>query len=450
MKNIYFLLFTQVIFSQLQLASFYPTSGASGGFFGSSMAIDGNEIVSSTVSINGTLTQVGKVYVFNKIGNQIIQSQTLFENDVLHTDVYGNSVDIENDRIAVGAPRQGLNSSNTGAVYMYKKVNGNYQFHQKILSITNDQDDRFGTKVKIFNNRLYIGSNNNFYVYDLVNDDWILSQTITLPNVNSLGFAKILVSNNQLLISSLSNGLYYNTFELSNNQWVYQNSQNFNTSLGLFLYDSKIYVVQPQQFLINIYEFSNDNWVLNSSFNYTPTDQMFDKIVVNDSNIFLGSNSYILQMARKFPVKYFKKDNNNWLEQPNLYGQEPFSGFDDYFGSNIILEGDSLIIAATFEYSFVPVPTGRSYYADTTLSLNDNIPNSFYFYPNPTKDFLHLEDSFINEVRSISVFQIDGKMINTINSNFESIDLRNLTKGVYFLKILFNNDSIITKKVIKN
>lgn len=113
------------------------------------------------------------------------------------------------------------------------------------------------------------------------------------------------------------------------------------------------------------------------------------------------------------------------------------------------LEGNNLIIGCPGEFSPGPTQTGRAYYADTTLSLEENFLNSFYFYPNPTKDILHIENAFIDKIESVSIFQIDGKRIATIKSNFEAIDLTNLTKGAYFFKILFHNNEIITKKIIK-
>jgi hypothetical protein len=113
------------------------------------------------------------------------------------------------------------------------------------------------------------------------------------------------------------------------------------------------------------------------------------------------------------------------------------------------LEGDKLIIGCPGEYSPGPSQTGRAYYVDTTLSLEDNFLSTFYFYPNPTKDILHIENDFIDKIESVSIFQIDGKKVATIESNFESIDLTNLTKGAYFFKISFDNNEIITRKIIK-
>lgn len=453
MKNICLLLFSQLIFSQLQVSAFYPTFGASGNYFGRKVEINNNEVVVSS-GFNNSFNQLGKVYVFDFTNNNLIQTDVLIESDVSGTDRFGNSIAKENDKIAVGAPNQGANNSNLGAVYLYKKTNGNYQFHQKITSVNNTTNDNFGRYVKLFDNRLYISSKNNVYLFDLVNNIWTLTQTLSVANETDLG-TKIEVSNNQLLISS---GHYngYNSakiysFNMVNNLWNYQSTFNYNPNqiFNFKLFNSQLYIVDDTTGLVSIYDFSNNNWVLNASFQIPLNDQIYDEIVVNNENIFLGSNTYMLQMSRKFALLHYKKVNGIWTSQAPIYSNETNAQIDDFFGSSLALEGNNLIIGCPGEFSPGPTQTGRAYYADTTLSLEENFLNSFYFYPNPTKDILHIENEFIDKIESVSIFQIDGKRIATIKSGFEAIDLTNLTKGAYFFKILFHNNEIITRKIIK-
>ena len=452
MKNIYLLLFSQLIFSQLQVNSFYPTFGASGNYFGRKVDINNNEVVVSS-GFNNSFNQLGKVYVFDFNNNNLIQTDVLIESDVSGLDRFGSSISKENDKIAIGAPNQGANNSNLGAVYLYQKINGNYQFHQKIVSVNNTNNDTFGRYVKLFDNRLYISSKNNVYVFDLVNSVWTLSQTLSIVNETDLG-TKIEVSNNHLLISSGHaygyNGKIYN-FNLVNNIWTYQSTFDYSSNqiFNYKLYNSQLYILDDASGLVSIYDFSNNNWVLNSSFQIPLNDQIYDEIVLNNETLFLGSNAYMLQMSRKFPLLYYKKVNGVWTSQAPIYSNETNAQADDFFGSSLALEGDKLIIGCPGEYSPGPSQTGRAYYVNTSLSLEENFLNSFYFYPNPTKDILHIENDFIDKIESVSIFQIDGKKIATIKSNFETIDLTNLTKGAYFFKILFHNNEIITRKIIK-
>ena len=72
MKNICLLLFSQLVFSQLQVSFFYPTFGASGNYFGKKVEINNYEIVVSS-GFNNSFNQLGKVYVFD---HPLIQHKT--------------------------------------------------------------------------------------------------------------------------------------------------------------------------------------------------------------------------------------------------------------------------------------------------------------------------------------------------------------------------------------
>ena len=116
-------------FSQVNLGGFYPSTGASGLNFGSATALDQNNYVVSSKSFQDNQ---GKVYVFSLNDGTMNQQNVLFENDVLSTDQFGKSVSIEGDYIVVGSPKHQVDIFNQGAIYIYKFVDGNWTFFQKI------------------------------------------------------------------------------------------------------------------------------------------------------------------------------------------------------------------------------------------------------------------------------------------------------------------------------
>lgn len=71
-------------------------------------------------------------------------------------------------------------------------------------------------------------------------------------------------------------------------------------------------------------------------------------------------------------------------------------------------------------------------------------------YPNPAKDNfqISLGNDFIeNDFQNISIFDIKGCLVQKNNKFKEIIDIKNLSKGTYFVKIQFSN-SQVTKKLI--
>jgi subtilisin family serine protease len=71
------------------------------------------------------------------------------------------------------------------------------------------------------------------------------------------------------------------------------------------------------------------------------------------------------------------------------------------------------------------------------------------FFPNPVKDFLQLKQLDINSKKIIIYNTIGKKMLETqIDKKLNSIDISHLIKGVYFLKIM-GNEQTLTKRIIK-
>jgi type IX secretion system substrate protein len=72
--------------------------------------------------------------------------------------------------------------------------------------------------------------------------------------------------------------------------------------------------------------------------------------------------------------------------------------------------------------------------------------NSVRMYPNPVGNMLIIESKI--PISKVQVFSLLGELVKEINSNFTSIQLRDLNPGIYMIKIHSQNNSI-TKKLIK-
>ena len=92
---------------------------------------------------------------------------------------------------------------------------------------------------------------------------------------------------------------------------------------------------------------------------------------------------------------------------------------------------------------------GIGKHSDATAGLNTSDFNKFKIYPNPTngnKIYFNLTQEI-----KVTIYNVLGKLIQTekVNINSNSIDISNLSKGMYILKINTENQ-FITKKLIKN
>jgi hypothetical protein len=85
------------------------------------------------------------------------------------------------------------------------------------------------------------------------------------------------------------------------------------------------------------------------------------------------------------------------------------------------------------------------------ISKNKEVENStVLLYPNPSNDIFNLKyDSEKLKILSILVYDMQGKLIlNSIDAKI--IDLSAYTKGMYFIRIITNDETATQFKVIKN
>lgn len=80
------------------------------------------------------------------------------------------------------------------------------------------------------------------------------------------------------------------------------------------------------------------------------------------------------------------------------------------------------------------------------LSTEEFVTQNVKIYPNPVNDYLNIES--LNSIQHIDIVDISGRIIKTSTDN--TLEMSSLTKGIYFVKIYFeNSNQSITKKIIK-
>ena len=79
------------------------------------------------------------------------------------------------------------------------------------------------------------------------------------------------------------------------------------------------------------------------------------------------------------------------------------------------------------------------------LSVNENnITNNFKIYPNPATNNFTIETE--NDIKSVEIYSIQGQKVSTSNS--KNIDVSNLSKGMYMVRIEDSNNAIATQKLV--
>lgn len=127
-----------------------PCSG-----FGFSLAVSGSTAVIGAPSWSGGCPgqAIGKVYIFSLVNGAWVQSAILMASDASASDRFGYSVAISGSTVVIGTPHV----SDPGAAYVFvKNVAGNWVQQQKLISNTSSNGDLFGLSVAISADRLAV------------------------------------------------------------------------------------------------------------------------------------------------------------------------------------------------------------------------------------------------------------------------------------------------------
>jgi hypothetical protein len=148
----------------------YPTpltasDGAALNWFGYSVAADENVIVVGApfydlvAGDQVTDPSIGAAYVFERIGDQWQQATTLLSSASVRTSsMFGWSVAVDGNIIAVGAWNEDIAGDQFGAVYVFERVGGAWTQNAKLVPLTGDDQERFGHSVAVSGNRIAVGA----------------------------------------------------------------------------------------------------------------------------------------------------------------------------------------------------------------------------------------------------------------------------------------------------
>lgn len=451
MRNFTILLFFifQACFAQSPV-QFYQEAPVSGTAFGSRVDVYNDEVLvaSETYTFMG-LPSVGKVFLYNFDGG-FHQAQTFYPTDGFVGDGFGASLSIANDFIAIGAPNHGVGIDNTGIVYLYHKVNNQYQFTQQLSANELAFDQTFGDHVKLHGNALLVSDRNVVYVYIYNGTNWVFSQQLIVGTQETDAVTKIEAENDLVVFGTVSGLLY--AYNRVGDNYIFDESimagdlehypVDFSLSNGeLFVLTSGF---PDNADLLFVYKQAEESWYEFGGFVAGYQDQIYTEIKVSDGSVFLGSTSYILQLARKFPVLHYKWENDNLVFQDRYYGTG--TPQDDFFGAALACHGNKLIIGAPQDGDILL--NGRAYYLDLPLVKTTFEKPTFVIFPNPTSDVIFIDSDIA--IEKTEVWSVAGNLLLSQSGDSRELSLQQCATGVYFLRLELENGATQTVKIIKN
>jgi Secretion system C-terminal sorting domain len=252
-----------------------------------------------------------------------------------------------------------------------------------------------------------------------------------------IGYLKGSVDGSRIAVAN-SNMDNAELFDFDNATGLLSNALTFNNFNGP---NGGAYGIEfsPNSNLLYVSDASNST---NSIYQYnllagSPTAIVNSRTIIGSYQISLGATGWggALQLGPDNKI-YYASLNLSFLgviNNPNLIGSSC-----NYVANGVSLAG---------RYSTMGLPSFSNDIYSNPTSINELNTNNYSIYPNPTSNQLNIE---INEVgvREINIIDITGKTVKTFTLNFNTINVSDLQKGIYFIKFI-GDEKTITKKFIK-
>lgn len=428
---------------------------------------------------NGVGSEEGSAYIYyrNQGGTDNWgEVKKIAAGDPDGGELFGYSIDLDGDIMAVGAYHDKNTVTYGGAVYIFEKNSGgtdNWGQTKKITTSVINTHDKFGIDVDLQGTTLAVGSwwhthssttyAGAAYIFDQNEggtNNWGLQKKITVPVPNSwdwFGGSLALDGDNLLIgaerddLGSTTNGggMYlFGKDEGGTGNWglkqeIKSDDMANNDRFGRQVAISGDYIIAGSYFADHS-SLSNPG----ASYIFGPAVQLNTQSIeligkrLNPVEILLEWQSVLSEEMYEIEILYSKNtDNFESLSNQTLYGL--------HNSQKIINQGEAgyyQIRATNIDNG--NVVTSNLIYIDNKVELQMSI------LPNPFQDFVQLQMN-TNENLEFWVYDSQGKLIASHKGNVEQVNAflrassKNWSKGMYLFTVLVDGQTF-REKMIKN
>jgi hypothetical protein len=290
----------------------------SGAYFGNTLSISGDTCVIGSPGVDPG----GKAYVYVRDGTNWVLQADLLSIDNEPDDVFGASVAIDGDRIAVGAPGDDDKGAGAGAVYIFERTGTNWVQTVKLAAADGAQGDGFGGMLDLSGNTVAAGApykstyRGAVYVFAGAGSSWHQEGKLTHASIQQADYfgERLAMDGNTVAV-----GVYRHAIS-----------------------STKTYAGA-----VFVYARTGTNWVFQQKI--SPADvadqDVFGRWLDIDGDTLVASSPWDDENGRNSGSTYvFRRDGLSWTEQRKLTAPDPAEG--DEFGRGVAIKGDLLVLGA--------------------------------------------------------------------------------------------------------
>jgi hypothetical protein len=340
-----------------QEARLIAADGVATALFGDAVAIDSE---TALIGAWGDNTSTGVAYIFTRSAGAWIQQARMSVVDGVDFDYFGYSVALQGDTAAIGAIGR---NNRQGAVYIFVRINGNWQQTTRLSASDGMPGDQFGFAIALDGETLIVGANEHdpsgiynagaAYVFTRINGVWSQQEKLVASDASAdAAFGgSVAVEGNTTLVGA------------------------FNATVGGNELQGAAYI------------FSRDGqiWTQQAKL-VAPDGERADifgvSVALNESTALIGANQTRISNLSKGSAHVFVRSGNNWTHQARLIAQDGLAL--DSFGIAVALKNGNALIGAIGGQrntgGFVDLFTsdGTSWTPTARLMPNDRASHDFF------------------------------------------------------------------------
>ena len=414
-----------------QLFKLLPMDGVANAEFGYSIAIENGIVAVGAKGDSENGTNAGAAYLFDATTG--LQLEKLLPNDGAADEEFGNSIDINNGVVVVGAWRADEFGDASGAAYLFDANTGNQM--DKLLPDSGNNFQTFGVSVAIDDGLVAVGARTYFvagegytfakaFLFDVPTGDLVNDIQPDILNLNGdLGgfFADCLDISDGLIAVGAPN-----------------RSVVFDHSGAAYVFDA----------------------VTGSQLQYIVPDDAADRdnfgisISIDNGTLLVGAH----------------QDDENGFNSGSAYFYDAFTGTSvnkiiasdgdilDLYGCSVAIEGIYAAVGAKDDDDNGNSSGSAYIYSGSELGITDVGTDAFSIHPNPGSDVVSIEITSVmslSDLEGIRIYNSLGILIEAIDtSSFDgessvSINVSEYASGLYFVNINLGDGALVKKLLVE-
>lgn len=199
-----------------QTAVLLPADAASKDAFGTSISIHQQRIVVGAEGRGDFANKAGAVFVYEKSGSSWGMTHLIGADGLGVNDRFGSAVELNGDRLAIGAWGDDDGKDNSGAIYLFEFSGVQWEQSEKLKIDDIGRGDRLGTALALDGDQLLAGvpfadeqgaNSGAAYLFEFIDGGWMQSNKLT-PAIGSAGdrFATVVaIEQERVLIGAPQN-----------------------------------------------------------------------------------------------------------------------------------------------------------------------------------------------------------------------------------------------------